>query len=270
MRNSSVTKGNDDVSSPPSKSRIVWEICCVLLLSYGLSAAYSIVKIIDRLSQPTPLNQQTATINQPLANRETFDLLYQLLGVVSGLAPVALVLFLLWRDRAPHFARLGLTAPLGWRTIVRDTFLGFGLAAAIGIPGIGVYLAGRALNLGATVVPTALDTYWWTVPVLILWAIRAGLGEEIIVVGYLFHRLAQLGWKPWVIVVSAAILRGTYHLYQGPGAFAGNVAMGLVFGYFYLRTQRLAPLIAAHVMIDTAAFVGYPYAAMAWPGVFGS
>lgn len=270
MGNGSVTNGYNGVSVTPSRARIGAEILVVLALSYGLSALYSVVKIIDRLSQSTPLKQQTATINQPLANRETFDLLYQVLGITAGLAPVALVVFMMWRDRAPRLADLGLQAPQGWRTVGRDSVTGLGIAALIGIPGIGVYLAGRALNLGATVVPTALDTYWWTVPVLILWALRAGLGEEIIVVGYLFHRLGQLGWKPWVIVVGAAILRGTYHLYQGPGAFAGNVAMGLIFGYFYLRTQRLGPLIAAHVIIDTAAFVGYPYAAMAWPGVFGS
>jgi membrane protease YdiL (CAAX protease family) len=146
--------------------------------------------------------------------------------------------------------------------------VGFGLAALIGVPGIGVYLAARALNIGVTVVPTALDAHWWTVPVLILWALRAGIGEEVVVVGYLFDRLKTIGWSPWVIVSAAAVLRGSYHLYQGFGGFAGNIAMGLVFGGLFLWKRRLAPLIIAHVIIDTTAFVGYPLAVLLFPGVF--
>jgi membrane protease YdiL (CAAX protease family) len=246
------------------------EILVVLALSYGMSALYSLVGIANRLSQPTPLSQQTATINRPLATQELFDLLYQLLGVASGLAPVALVLWLVWSDTSPRFGSIG----LGWTTgfsrknLGREVGAGFGLAALIGIPGIGVYLAARALNLGVTVVPTALDAHWWTIPVLILWALRAGFGEEIIVVGYLFDRLKAIGWTPWVIVGVAAVLRGTYHLYQGFGGFAGNIAMGLIFGAIYLRTRRLAPLIIAHVLIDITAFVGYPLAIILFPGVF--
>jgi membrane protease YdiL (CAAX protease family) len=250
--------------------RIQAEILVVLALSYGMSALYSLVGIVNRLSQPTPLSQQTATINRPLATQELFDLVYQVLGVVSGLAPVALVVWLVWRDTPPRLGAIGLgwSDGFSWRRMRHEIAVGFGLAALIGVPGIGVYLAARALNLGVTVVPTALDAHWWTIPVLVLWALRAGIGEEVIVVGYLFDRLRSIGWTPWVIVAGAAVLRGTYHLYQGFGGFAGNIAMGLIFGTIYLRTKRLAPLIIAHVIIDITAFVGYPLAIIVFPGVF--
>jgi membrane protease YdiL (CAAX protease family) len=250
--------------------RIQAEILVVLVLSYGMSALYSLVGIVNRLSQPTPLSQQTATINRPLATQELFDLVYQVLGVVSGLAPVALVVWLVWRDTPPRLGAIGLgwSDGFSWRRMRHEIAVGFGLAALIGVPGIGVYLAARALNLGVTVVPTALDAHWWTIPVLVLWALRAGIGEEVIVVGYLFDRLRSIGWTPWVIVAGAAVLRGTYHLYQGFGGFAGNIAMGLIFGTIYLRTKRLAPLIIAHVIIDITAFVGYPLAIIVFPGVF--
>jgi membrane protease YdiL (CAAX protease family) len=248
--------------------RTRWEIVVVLLLSYGMSALYGIVGIIDRLTRTESLSGQTATINRPLATQELFDLLYQLLGVASGFAPVALVVWLVWRDRAPHLGTIGIGWEPGKRKLGRELGMGFVFAASIGIPGIGVYLGARALDLGVTVVPTALDAHWWTVPVLILWALRAGIGEEAIVVGYLFDRLKIIGWSPWVIVVSAALLRGTYHLYQGFGGFVGNIAMGLVFGALYLRTRRLLPLITAHVIIDTVAFVGYPLALEWFPDVF--
>ncbi len=37
--------------------------------------------------------------------------------------------------------------------------------------------------------------------------------------------------------------------------------MGLVFGYVWMRTGKLWPLIVAHGLIDAVAFVGYSPAA---------
>ncbi len=56
------------------------------------------------------------------------------------------------------------------------------------------------------------------------------------------------------------MLRGVYHLYQGYGAGLGNIVMGLVFGYAWMRTRRLWPLIIAHGVIDAVAYVGYALA----------
>jgi len=249
----------------PSRRRIGAEILIVLGLSLGASAAYSIVSIVNKLTRPVAISQQTATLNSSLSDRPTFDLIYQLMAVFFDLVPVALVAFLLWQAARPHLGRLGIdfTRP------GRDALTGVGLALAIGIPGIGVYLAGRALGLSVNVVPTALDTYWWTVPVLILSAVRAGVTEEVIVIGYLFARLRDLGWGKWQIIFATAALRGTYHLYQGFPAFVGNFAMGLLFGWLYSRFGRVLPLVIAHVLIDSAIFVGYPWAAATFPALFG-
>jgi membrane protease YdiL (CAAX protease family) len=247
------------------RRRIGAEVLIVLGLSLGASAAYSIVSIVNRVTQTTTLSQQTATLNSSLSDRPTFDLIYQLMGIFFDLVPVALVAFLLWQSTRPHLARLGVdfTKP------VRDAGWGVALALIIGIPGIGVYLAGRALGITVNVVPTALDAYWWTIPVLVLSALRAGLQEEVIVIGYLFARLRDLGWKTWPIILVSAALRGSYHLYQGFGAFVGNFAMGVLFGWLYVRFGRVLPLVLAHALIDTAIFVGYPWAAAAFPALFG-
>ncbi|CAN5321956.1 CPBP family intramembrane metalloprotease [soil metagenome] len=241
------------------------EVLIVLGLSLGASAAYSVVSIANKLTQPVAISQQTATLNSSLSDRPTFDLIYQLMAIFFDLVPVALVGFLLWQASRPHLGRLGIdfTRP------GRDALTGVGLALAIGIPGIGVYLAGRALGLSVNVVPTALDAYWWTVPVLILSAVRAGVTEEVIVIGYLFARLRDLGWGKWQIIVATAALRGTYHLYQGFPAFVGNFAMGMLFGWLYNRFGRVVPLVIAHVLIDSAIFVGYPWAASTFPSLFG-
>ena len=241
----------------PSPRRLWGEILIVIGLSLGASAVYSIVAIANRLTQEKALSQQTATLNAPLSSREVFDLIYQFLGIFFDLVPVALVCFLLWRAGRPHLARLG----VDFRQPGRDVLRGVVLALAIGIPGLGLYVAGRALGITVNVVPTALDQYWWTVPILLLSALRAGVTEEIIVVGYLFARLRDLGWGKWAIILSTALLRGTYHLYQGFGAFAGNIAMGILFGWLYSRSGRVLPLVIAHTVIDAAIFVGYPWAA---------
>ena len=247
----------------PGDRRIRVEIIIVLGLSLGLSAVYSLVAIVNRLTREVALGDQTATLNPSRSERPIFDLIYQLLGIIADLVPVALVVFLLWNSSRPHLERLGID---GTRSR-RDTRDGVGLALLVGVPGLALYLGGRALGLTVTVVPTALDEHWWTVPVLLLSAARAGIVEEVIVVGYLFARLRELHWGPWTIILTSALLRATYHLYQGFGAFVGNFAMGLLFGWLYTRYGRLLPLVIAHTLIDAAVFVGYAWAAGAFPGV---
>lgn len=249
----------------PSRARLWWEIAIVLGLGLGQSAIYSIVTIIDRSTREQSLSQQTATLNPTLSSREVFDLIYQLLDITFALVPVLLVCFLLWMPQRPHLARLGIN---GARP-VSDGIRGLVLALIIGAGGIAIYLGAKALNLGVTVNPAGLDQYWWTVPVLLLSALRAGIQEEFVVIGYLFARLRDVGWKTWQIILGAAILRGSYHLYQGFGAFVGNLIMGLIFGWLYSRWGRVLPFVIAHFLIDAAIFVGYPWAASAFPALFG-
>jgi len=249
--------------SPRATRARTWvEIAIVLGLSLGQSAVYSIVALLRRLSQTEALANQTATINKPLADQPVFDLIYQLLSVVFSLVPVVLVFWLLAKPGLSAFTQLGFNFREPWRDLGR----GFGLAALIGIPGLALYLVGHALGITVTIVPTALDTYWWTTPVLVLAALRAALEEELIVVGYLFTRLRELGWKTWQIIGTSAVLRGSYHLYQGFGPFIGNVVMGVVFGLAYQRWGRTMPLVIAHWILDIVSFTGYAMVKALAPG----
>ncbi len=250
----------------PSRRRIGAEIGIVLGLSLGASAVYSVVAIINRLTREEALSQQTATLNSSLSDRQIFDLVYQLLGIFFDLMPVGLVCYLLWNASRPHLARLGVSV----ERPARDAGWGVLLALAVGIPGLAFYFFGRAIGISVSVVPTALDAYWWTVPVLLLSALRAGLVEEFIVVGYLFERLGQLGWGRWRIIISSAVLRGSYHLYQGFGAFVANLAMGVLFGWLYTKYGRLLPLVVTHFLLDAAVFVGYAWAYASFPSLFGA
>jgi len=235
------------------KVRIKLELAIVLALSLGASAIYALISIVARLTDETSLAQQTATINRQLSDRQWLDFSYQFFGIALGLAPVALVLYLLWDKKKSPFDLIGLNLNEPGRDIWRGTWI----AALIGIPGLGLYLVSRQLGLSAEVIPAAVGEYWWTVPMLLFAAVRASLLEEVIVVGYFFNRLSRLGFSIKSQVFISALLRGSYHLYQGFGGFIGNFLMGLLFGYLYQRWGRVMPLVVAHFVLDAAIFVGY-------------
>ncbi|WP_433299197.1 CPBP family intramembrane glutamic endopeptidase [Actinoplanes sp. CA-030573] len=244
----------------PDRRVLTVEIVIVLLLSLGQSAVYAVVSLIAKLTAGKPLSSQAAVLNASVSPRPYLDLTYQLLGIFFDLVPVALALYLLVRDRVSVRRELGISLSrpgfdLGWGAL---------LAACIGIPGLGLVYVAKLLGLNAQIVPSALAPHWWAIPVLILSAIENAVLEEVIVVGYLITRLRSmavpLGW----IVVASAVLRGSYHLYQGFGAFAGNAVMGVVFALFFLRFKRVMPLIVAHSLLDITAFVGYTVLPHSW------
>jgi membrane protease YdiL (CAAX protease family) len=248
------------VTAAVSRRFLAAEIIIVLLLSLGQSAFYAVVSLIAKLTADKPLSQQSAVLNASQSSRPYLDLTYQLLGIFFSLVPVALAIYLLMRDRVDPRRTLGLTADrpgfdAGWGTL---------LAACIGIPGLLLVYVASALGINAQIVPAALQPVWWAIPVLILAAVENAVLEEVIVVGYLMTRLREmavpLGW----IIVCSAVLRGSYHLYQGFGAFVGNAVMGVVFALFFLKYKRVMPLIVAHTILDVAAFVGYTLLPESW------
>jgi len=230
-----------------------WEIFVVFAVSLGASGLNALIELIGSLTAPQTLRQQQALLVGSLApGRPLLDLVLQLLSVAEGLAPVALVFYLLARSgESPSDMGLDASQPR------LDAARGAVLAAVIGGTGLALYLTAFHLGISLTVVPENLPAVWWRIPVLILNAAQDGILEEVLVIGYLLRRLDQMGWTPWRAIVFAAVLRGSYHLYQGFGGFLGNAAMGVIFGYLYRRWGRVTPLVIAHTLIDTVAFVGY-------------
>jgi membrane protease YdiL (CAAX protease family) len=246
--------------------RLRVEVAIVLGLSLGASAVYSIVSLIAKLTEERALGDQTVALNPSRSTREWLDFTYQFLDVFFGLFVVGLALYLLWSPGASPFRRIGfdLTRP------GRDAASGLLLVAAIGVPGLALYAIGRALGITVAVQTSPADWFWWTVPILVVRALEAALTEEIIVVGYLFTRFREFGVGPWATIVSSALLRGSYHLYQGFGPFVGNAAMGVLFGWCYERWGRTMPLVIAHWILDIVSFVGYPLAVGWWPALFAA
>ncbi|WP_068273233.1 CPBP family intramembrane glutamic endopeptidase [Aldersonia kunmingensis] len=228
------------------------EIGIVLVVTFGLSGLGSMLSLIEDALQTGALSDQTVALNQSRSTYSLIDLLFQLLSIARLAGWAALGLYLLWRSGIGP-AAIGLAR----RQLRRDIVPGLVLAAVIGVPGLLFYLIAHALGLNLTVQPSALNDHWWRVPVLILAAVANAAAEEIIVVGYLITRLRRLTWSENASLAASAVLRGSYHLYQGIGGGLGNLLMGLVFGRYWQVTNRLWPLIIAHALIDIVAFVGY-------------
>jgi len=75
-----------------------------------------------------------------------------------------------------------------------------------------------------------------------------------------------LGLRPAAAVAISAALRGSYHLHQGFGPFFGNVVMGVIFGTLFIRWRRTNPMIIAHTLVNSVAFIGYTLLAGTCPG----
>ncbi|AKU18527.1 CAAX protease [Luteipulveratus mongoliensis] len=239
--------------TPLDRRTLQRETWLVLGVSLGASAIYAVLSIMRRLADNRPLNQQASQLNVSQAAQAWLDLLYQLADIALALVPVLLVFHLLRREMPSPASYLGLDRS----RLKPDIALGAGLAALVGIPGLGLYLVARAAGLNTQVVASDLGDHWWSLPILVLSAVQNAVLEEVIMIGYLFTRWTQAGWRLPQILIVSALIRGSYHLYQGFGGFVGNIAMGLLLGLVYARTRRVLPLVITHALLDTVAFVGY-------------
>jgi membrane protease YdiL (CAAX protease family) len=232
------------------------EVLAVLGVSLGMSGIYALLAFLRaELTVRGGISATTATVaSGAKTTHMLLNIAYDLTGVLQGLMPVLLVLVLLARDPATAGFGIGLHRPTR-----KDLAQGLGFTALIGIPGLLLVWVAHLLGVSASLAVVDVPDTWYRVPLLLLQAAQNGLLEEIVVVGYLLTRLRQLGWSNGRALGASAVLRGSYHLYQGLGGFVGNMVMGLIFAWWFQRTRRVLPLVVAHILLDVFAFVGFLY-----------
>jgi membrane protease YdiL (CAAX protease family) len=230
------------IPRPLGRRLLSEEVVLVLALSLLPSAVDAFFSLLE-----APVSRSVTVALFP-----AFGLARQLTSILFALAPVGLVFHLIRRD-GEDLGAFGLAAD----RLRSDAAWGLVAAAIVASVGLGLYLGAIALNVNRFVVPIPPTGHWWTVPVLVLGALQNGLLEEVVVVGYLIRRLRQLGWAPAAALAASAVLRASYHLYQGWGGFAGNLALGAFFGWIFLRWRRTWPLVMAHFAVDAAAGLAY-------------
>src|SRR5699024_10189532 len=157
------------------------ELALLLAVTFGASGLRAILRLVEALTDPTPLNEQEALLNQSQSHLAWLDPAFQL--ITSGVL----------------FAWGGLAAFLVLRPL----------------PGLAFYALAVQLGASKVVVPSGLGEHWWTLPSLLLNAWANGVAEELIVVAWLATRLRQLNVRWPGIFAASALLRASYHLYQG-------------------------------------------------------
>lgn len=138
-----------------------------------------------------------------------------------------------------------------------------GMLAAMFLPAL---LAARSKNLRkkpgkaarqlAFLLPSNREErkWWWAV------CITAGVCEEIVYRGFLMHYLHANPWHVsliWALLISSFIF-GIGHLYQGVAGAASTVAVGFLFGGFYVITGSLLLPVLIHTLMDLRALLMLP------------
>ena len=104
------------------------------------------------------------------------------------------------------------------------------------------YVFGMSQNSDSPFAPFAI--IWW----IGVTSITAGIGEEIYFRGFITKRLAR--WNIVVLVFVQAIAFAIWHV--APQMLLHTFLFGLLFGFSFIKTQRLFPLIIAHILVDMA------------------
>lgn len=240
-------------AEPLPRTWLHWEIVVVLWVSLGAAGVRAFLNLVERLTAGIPLQDQTASIIAPVApDRPWLDLAYQVSFIVLPLGAVALVAYLLHRS-GESLATIGFDL----RRPGQDLRRGALLAAVVGGTGLVFYLLAHRAGLSVQIAAAQVGQTWWDWILLVARAAENAVLEEVVILGFLLHRLQQLGVGAGRAIGVSAFLRGAYHLYQGFGGFIGNVAMGVLFGWLFHRWGRVGPMVVAHFLIDTVAFIGY-------------
>ncbi len=235
------------------------ELLAVLGVSLGMSGIYALLHLVRaEVTVVGGIGATTQTVVQGAQSSHPWlDLADDLANLLNGLAPPLLALVLLARWPGGRGFAVGLD--LTRRRV--EGLQGVGFTALIGLPGLALVYVAHRVGVNASLAVVDFPDVWYRVPYLLGSAFQNGLAEEVVVIGFMLTRLRQLGWSAERAVIAAAILRGSYHLYQGFGGFAGNMVMGLIFGWWFTRTRRVLPLVIAHFLLDAFSFLGYVYLA---------
>lgn len=84
---------------------------------------------------------------------------------------------------------------------------------------------------------------------LIAFSISA-FSEELITRAYMITRLEEMLRSRWQAIVLAALMFGSYHIYQGISGLVYVTELGLLYGVAYVMIRRVWPLAFGHMLLN--------------------
>ena len=163
------------------------------------------------------------------------------------------LLFYVLSRRGKSLSSLGL--PREWKDIARSIALLFGGWLAVYAVYAVLYLSGLvALDHNASNMRVADTLFGGGVfPVTFLFLFLNPFFEELIVRAYLMTEIRQLTNSASKAIILSTVLQTSYHLYQGVPLALSNGALFLVFSIYYTKTNRIVPIILAHLYCDVGS-----------------
>ncbi len=150
-----------------------------------------------------------------------------------------------WRDLAVPVQHSP-PAILAYAALALAAAVGMTMLVSLALEPLG--LAGPDLTAFVLLIEGNLSMYLWML-IPVCWG-SAAIGEELLVRGFLQHRLTGLTGRGAGVVLQALIFAAA-HFYQGLSGVIMVFVIGLVFGLVYQRSRNLVPLFLAHGLIDT-------------------
>jgi uncharacterized protein len=148
-------------------------------------------------------------------------------------------------------------AKVGLKVTARGTGLGLGLAVAsyalfVIAQLVGEHVLRLDMTAAASLYPKAAKDL--DLQLVFVSSVVNGVYEELFVAGYVITALSPVR-GPWTAINVSTGIRLLYHLYQGPIGILVIVPLGILYGWVYVRTRSLWPLVVAHVAIDVFGLV---------------
>ncbi|HTV41725.1 MAG TPA: CPBP family intramembrane glutamic endopeptidase [Candidatus Sulfotelmatobacter sp.] len=218
----------------------IFEVVLVCVIAFGVSVLGSIYLLFDRNIYGETTRSAYAWAAQGLREVACLGLLWYLL-----------------QRRGKTLADLGLSwspKDFGWSIIlwlaahvaynlVRSGIYSLGLAA--GNPetvhqAVGHLLFGGGIFF-ATILVQFINPFF----------------EELIVRAYLMTEVKRLTKSIPKAILLSTVLQASYHFYQGGPAVVAHGAGFLIFSIYYAKTNRIAPVILAHLYSDAGSTLDY-------------
>ncbi len=217
-------------------------VMAVGIMRYTLSAIAQLVRYLSG-------GRQTTVTNVGIVGHTAIDVVVQVVLLAGSCIGVALVWYVLARSNE-SFRTIGLSRdrllPTIGRAVVR-AFLMLLLAIAFGALVSALHVHPISRGTSKRVGTAYLPVGWMT-------SIQAGLVEEVFVVGYLLHRLRQVGWSDRRALWTSIAIRSSYHLYGGLFLTLFNLPFGWFQGRIWQKTNRLTLVVLTHVFYDATLF----------------
>lgn len=226
------------ISSTGRKVGLIATIALAYVLQFGIGVLSAVVVFVIRQDGELEVTEYTTSE-------------FVLTMVFFAFVPFALsmlVVALYRRYAGWSWRELGVVArPRGW--FERRVWWRSAVAYLVALWGSFVLMQLLSFLRGSGSYPESEGAEVARILAIVPQSLMAGIGEELLLVGFLVVALERLGAKPWTIYTVAVVLRLAFHMYYGPPALA-LIIWAVISVWLFRRTRLIMPLVIVHVLWD--------------------